>query len=523
MAGRALDLSDPSTSRVVHLAVAAVVVACFSPGLGNYFAGDDFNFIFLAVKVIHLPGELLVPVAGFLRPTETLYFIANLLLAGVSPVVYQASSLLIHVLNFLLVSAFIARLSGSRASGLIGATFWALHFRLAEAVLRPSAIPDPLALLFGLSAVLLLLGGRRGWAAAAFAAALLSKENAVILLPLACLLLAMRGRRWLRETLPLWLLAAVYVGCEVAVRSRGHLYFQLDWRAASRFWDVVLGFIGPDMTNVGQVLLGGRLPVVPLWLAVVLFAALAIAIWRAREPYRFALIWIVVTTLPTVFLGHQGSRYTYVPLVGVGMIVGEAGRSLWATTTRRYQRGAILAVATAVALVFVVGINLAASGYAYLGELHRQAVGSFRREVLPAMLIDRAQVVVFVQGDTRVWRERVYARLLSVPWYFPVTYTWLYPRPLGVLGMTDTAAFATACALGRTPTPLFAAVSPDELRRALASGRFLVAVHHEDSNTFSLGSDRLRSAVSVAAAREDLSLRLQPGRFDPTFRGDLHP
>ena len=163
-----------------------VVVACFSPGLGNYFAGDDFNFIFLAVKAIHVPSEVLVPVAGFLRPTETLYFIANLLIAGVSPVAYQASLLLIHVLNFLLVSAFIARLSGSRTSGLIGATFWALHFRLAEAVLRPCAVPDPLALLFGLSAVLLLLDGRRGWAAAAFSAALLSKENAIVLLPLAC-------------------------------------------------------------------------------------------------------------------------------------------------------------------------------------------------------------------------------------------------------------------------------------------------------------------------------------------------
>ena len=238
-------------------------------------------------------------------------------------------------------------LSGSRASGLIGATFWALHFRLAEAVLRPCAVPDPLALLFGLSAVLLLLGGRRGWAAATFAAALLSKENAIVLLPLACLLLAMRGRRWLRETLVLWLLAAAYLGLELAVRSGGDLYFQLDWKAASRFWDIVLGFVGPDMTTVGQVLLGGRLPVVPLWLAVVLFAALAIAIWRVREPYRFALIWIVVTVLPTVFLGHQGSRYTYVPLVGVGMIVGEAGRSLWARATQRYQRGAVLAVATA--------------------------------------------------------------------------------------------------------------------------------------------------------------------------------
>ena len=57
----------------------------------------------------------------------------------------------------------------------------------------------------------------------------------------------------------------------------------------------MLGFFGPDMTTVGQVLLRGRLPVVPLWLAVVLFAALAVAIWKAPEPYRFGLVWIVVT------------------------------------------------------------------------------------------------------------------------------------------------------------------------------------------------------------------------------------
>ena len=277
------------------------------------------------------------------------------------------------------------------------------------------------------------------------------------------------------------------------------------------------------MTTVGQVLLRGRLPVVPLWLAVVLFAALAIAIWRVREPYRFALIWIVVTVLPTVFLGHQGSRYTYVPLVGVGMIVGEAGRSLWARATQWYQRGAVLAVATACALVFVLGINLAESDYEFVGELHRQAAESFRSEILPAMIADPAAVVVFVQGDTRVWRERAYAHFLAVPWYLPATYIWLYPRPFGVLGMTDTAAFVTACAVGRTPTPLFAAVSRAALRDALAGGQFLIAVHHEDSNTFSLGSDRIRSAVVAAAAREDVYRRLQPGRFDPTFQGGLHP
>ena len=523
MAARSLDLSDPSTSRLVHVALAAAVVACFSPGLGNYFAGDDFDFIFLAVKVLHVPGELFVPVAGFLRPTETLHFVANLLIAGVWPVAYQVSSLLIHVVNFLLVSALIADITGCRASGLIGATFWALHFRLAEAVLRPYAVPDPLALLFGLGAVLLLLRGRRGWASLAFLAALLAKENAVVLLPLVCLLLAMRGRRWLRETAPLWLLAAAYLSLEIALRSRGNLYLEFDWRAASRFWDVVLGFFGPDMTTVGQVLLGGRLPVVPLWLAAVLFGVLAAAIWKAPEPYRFGLVWIVVTMLPTVFLEHQGSRYTYVPLVGVGVIVGEAGRSVWARANHRRGRALVLAAATAVAAVFVLGINLAESDYAFVGELHRQAAESFRSEILPAMIADPAAVVVFVQGDTRVWRERAYGYFLAVPWYLPVTYIWLYPRPFGVLGMTDTAAFVTACAVGRTPAPLFAAVSRRELGDALTTGRFLVAVHHEDTNTFSLGADRIRSAVVAAATRGDLYSQLQPGRFDPTFRGEVHP
>jgi len=523
VAARSLDLSDPSTSRIVHLALAALVVACFSPSLNNYFAADDFDWIFLAVKTVHLPDQLLAPIAGFLRPTETLYFITNLLLAGVWPVAFQASLLLIHVLNFLLVSAFIFELSGSRVSGLIGATFWALHFRHAEAVLRPYAVADPLVLLFGLGAVLLQLRGRRGWASLAFLAALFAKENAVVLLPLACLLLAMRGRRWLRETAPLWLLAAAYLTLEIALRSRGNLYLEFDWRAASRFWDVVLGFFGPDMTTVGQVLLGGRLPVVPLWLAAVLFGVLAAAIWKAPEPYRFGLVWIVVTMLPTTFLGHQASRYTYVPLVGVGVIVGEAGRSLWARARRPRERALALAAATLVALVFVLGINLAESDYAFVGELHRQAAESFRSEILPAMIADPAAVVIFVQGDTRVWRERAYAHFLAVPWYLPVAYIWLYPRPFGVLGMTDTAAFVTACAVGRTPTPLFAAVSRAALRDALAGGQFLVAVHHEDSNTFSLGSDRIRSAVVAAAAREDLYRRLQPGRFDPTFQGGLHP
>ena len=523
MAARSLDLSDPSTSRIVHLALAVVVVACFSPGLGNYFAADDFSLIALAVEVLHVPSRLMASVGGSLRPTQLLFFAANLLLAGVWPVAYQASLLLVHVLNFFLVSAFITRVSGSRAAGLLGGTFWALHFRHAEAVLRPYAVPDPLALFFGLSAVLLLLRRRRGWAWLLFSLAFFSKENAVVLLPLVCLLLATRGRRWVRETAPLWLTAAVYFGLDAVVRSHGDRFLRLDWRAASRFWDVVLGFIGPDMTTVGQVLLHGRLPVVPLWLAGVLFAALAVAIWKAPEPYRFGLIWIAVTMLPTVFIPYQASRYTYVPLVGLGIVVGQGGCDLWVRAGSRVARSVLVGFAGAVALVFVVGIDLAASDHGYIGELHREAATSFRRDVLPAMIADPAAVVVFVQGDTRVWRERAYAHFLAVPWYLPATYIWLYPRPFGVLGMTDTAAFVTACAVGRTPTPLFAAVSRAVLRDALAGGRFLIAVHHEDSNTFSLGSDRIRSAVVAAAAREDVYRRLQPGRFDPTFQGGLYP
>lgn len=523
MGERTLDLEDPRTSRTVHVAVAALIAACFSPGLGNFFAADDFDWIFTAVKALHVPGLLLAPMAHFLRPVEALYFVVNLVLAGTSPVAYQTTLLLIHVLNFLLVSALITELGGSRAAGLLGGTFWALHFRHAEAVLRPYAAADPLALLFGLASMLLVVRGRRAWASLAFALALFSKENAVLLLPLACLLLAIRRRRWLRETAPMWVMAVVYLGLEAAVRSRGDLYLQLDWRAAARFWDVVLGFVGPDMTTVGQVLLGGRQPVVPLWLAAALFAALAVAIWEAREPFRFGLVWIAVTMLPTVFLAHQASRYTYVPLVGLGILVGPAGRDLWVRAGVPVARGLLVGLAGAVAVIFVVGIDLAASDHGFIGELHREAAESFRREVLPAALADPGAVVVFVHGDTRVWRERVYRRLLSTPWYWPVTYTWLYPRPDGVLGMTDTAPFVTACAVGRTATPLFAAVRPAELDAALESGRFLVALHDEGTNRYSIGGQQVRAAVASAGAGQDIVRRLQPGRFDPTFRGGAEP
>ncbi len=518
-ASAVFDLERAASWRAALLMGAGLVAVCFASGLDNFFSCDDYHWLFDGLKMIHLPGEHFAPMNNHLRQTEALYFVANLLLGGARPLVYQASALAIHAVNFVLVALLFARLS-DRTAALAGALFWALNYRLAEVVLRPYAVADSLALCFGVAAMLLVLRGRPLWAALCFVPALFAKENAIMLGPLAALaLVTCRERVWPRIA-PLALVSAAWVVLAAILRRDAASGPVIDWRAIPRFWDVVLGYLGPDLDRVSVMLLDGRSPVLPLPAALALSAGLAVLVWRARGPYRFGLVWMIATLLPTVFLPFQASRYTYVPLVGLGLIVGVGGVAWWRRASHTVHRVGVIAAAAVVGTTFFVGIHLEERDWAYLGELHRSASRSFQRDVLPSLLASPETTVVFVKDDSRVWIERAYEEMLAAPWYLPVTFKRLLVRPDDVLGMSDTAAFVTACAIGRTPTPLFVRVSRAELDRRLEAGDFVAVVHDRD-NRFSIGSVQVRDRIRSAAGRSGLYDHLRPGRFDPTFRGGL--
>jgi hypothetical protein len=73
--------------------------------------------------------------------------------------------------NVILVSYLLGRICQDRLTGLLGAVFWGLNYKHVEAVFRPHATADSLALLFSLGAFLLFLKRRPIWATLVFTCA----------------------------------------------------------------------------------------------------------------------------------------------------------------------------------------------------------------------------------------------------------------------------------------------------------------------------------------------------------------
>jgi hypothetical protein len=233
-------------------------------------------------------------------------------------------------------------------------------------------------------------------------------------------------------------------------------------------------------------------------------------------------VWVAATVLPTLFVPFQVSRYSYVPLVGVAMVVGLMATDIPVWARRRGVRAAVPVAATVYALYLAHatwGVLLEEADYQVIADMHRQAAASFQREIVDKIPTEPRMLTIFVRGDTMVWAETLRSRYSRWPWYWPTTYKWVYRRPHGVLGLTNTFGFVTYCLDGQREPPLFIAVNRREYERAIADGDFVVVAHDAESNSFHFVSETERREVTTAATSSDLYRYLQPGRLDSTASG----
>jgi hypothetical protein len=491
------------------------------------------------------PSTFLGEQSNFVRHGESLYFIVNYLVAGFWFPAFFLSSLLIHLANVLLVSRLLLRLGCAEIPAFAGALLWGLNYRHSEAIFRPYGIADPLALVFCLAALLLYAGSRRlpagrtlsarqslltprPWLSALLLlAGMFSKENALVFPAVAvlwALLIEDRSDRVPRliQTIPLWLAAGLFYPLLKMLSSAESSYLDVDASFLTRFWEIMLSMVGPDAFYIKHVALATGEPLLPLSVAVVLIAVSAAALFRMPDRYRFAVLWIAVTTAPTVFVPFQMSRYYYVPLVGVAMLVALAGTDIARLSGRRGARPAAAAAWSLYALYLahaVWGLQLEENDYHFMGDIHRRAAASFRDHIAGALPEPGGELTLFVRGDTMFWTEALQRQCDSRPWYWPTTYKWVYRRPHGVLGLTNTHGFVTYCLDDRGRRPLFVAAGEDDYRRAMAAGDFVVAAHDNGTNSFRWLSAGERREVAAMAADSDLYRYLQPGRIDPTAMG----
>lgn len=524
------------------LGIAGIVFACFSPSLDNFFAGDDFSWFFHTLKTIYNPETFLAPVNHFYRLTESLYFLATILVFGRSPLPFFLVLVVIHTLNAILVSSLIARVSGNRLAGIVGGLAWALWYKHAEVVLRPYAVADSAALLFGVCSLLLVLRGRILISSLLLIPALFAKENAVLFPLLATILVVFSdhdksesrfpqiARRWGRATVltsPLWGLAGAFALLEI-LGSQSDRYLSPGLGVVSRFWENWVTYLGPDATWIREVVLGGAPTLVPIWLAFGLFVPFGLLLRRLPGLVRLGVAWTCITMLPTLAIPFQSSRYHYVPLVGVGLIFGVVWSGVYArvhgspkgrrTGPRGFAPGIILLISATVLLAgyFIVGIQNEERDTAQIGELHRRAAASFEAEIVPFLDRDPNAMTVFLRSKNL---DIAHSLFRPRPWFMPETYKWVYRRPHGILGLADTYGFVSYCTYDPERPTLFVTVPRKEYQERLASGSFSVVLHVSTANVFSLGGQEVRDKVRKLATIQDSYSFFQPGCFDPTFDG----
>lgn len=520
---KSINLNNNRTYILIHIVLALFIFLCFRAGLNNFVAGDDFDYILDALEAFHRPASLFHRQGHFIRPVQVLFFGFNTLIAKENAISYHLTLLLIHMLNVVLVSYFISHLCKNRLAGLLGSLFWGVNYKHVEVVFRPTTIADSLVLLFWLGAFFLFLANRRTLAAVFLILGIFSKEHAVILPLLVVLYIFffIEGEKkiWLKRTIPLWIISFLYIGFRNYVTGGDTAYLSIDWYALPRFWEIMLSQIGPDIVYVKQVWLAGTAAyLLPGWIAAILFVVLGIAVWKLSRVYRFGLLWMSVTVFPTVFITHQSSRYRYVPLVGLGLIVGHGLNELLTYFRKKDFQKAIFGISTAFILVlgyYVIGLNLEEQDYAFYGEIHRQAAESFKQHILLTMSRDTDSMAVFFRPESGKWVGELFERNRLNPWYLPGTYKWVYVRPHAILGLTNTYSFVSYCTYNDVKDTLFVEVPYEEFRKKLLSGDFYIIIHNEGTNTFEFGSDTLKAQLVKHINDKNSYSFLQPGHFVP--------
>jgi len=306
----------------ILLVLASLAILAYLPTLTLPFISDDYLQINL--------GRLYGPVSGWgalaadalyrCRATSLVLTYWTERVAGLHPLPFYASSLLLHILNVWLLFALGAWKTIGWRNSAVAAGFFAVYEGHQEAVVWYAAVHELLLFCFALLCFHCWIrwlgsnGGKYYWASiSGFLLALGSKEAAVAIVPMLVVIALVDGAKWrtvLVRVLPFVVLAFVYCLLIYAARSthyhfrdagtfslRAPFWITLPWSVWRLFW--VWG----------------------------LLSVIACAAWRAPGQTKLlvtASAWIVVSFLPYSFLTYMPyvpSRHTYLASAGLALLV----------------------------------------------------------------------------------------------------------------------------------------------------------------------------------------------------------
>jgi tetratricopeptide (TPR) repeat protein len=297
--------------------------------------------------------------AEFWHPLTWLSLMADAQIFGGSPFGFHLTNLLLHVLNTLLLFFFLKKATGKNWQSAFAASLFALHPLHVESVAWIAQRKDVLSTFFWLLTLWWYAHFvekpnrfRYGWALMFFIFGLMSKPM-LITLPFSLLLLdywpfcrfQYKGSwrsfardiwPYIREKFPFFGIAATAVIITYSAQKYGGGLdslnpYPLSDRIANAlisysvyiwkmFWPLKLAFFYPfpDSLPAWQIMAST--------LAMVIFTALAIRFIKDRPYFIVGWLWYLGTLLPVIGLVKIGDfamadRYTYVPLIGLFMII----------------------------------------------------------------------------------------------------------------------------------------------------------------------------------------------------------
>lgn len=370
------------------IALGALTLALFGPSIGfDYVNLDDPQYVFGNPHVLtglsfeNIRWAFTNIHEAWWLPALWISFMTDAALFGPEPWGFHLVNVLLHTANVLLVFWVLRRATGAPWTSAFVAAAFAIHPLRVESVAWITERKDMLSGLFFFLALLAYLRhaekpmrDRMGLVAAWMLLGLLSKAILVVL-PFLLLLfdywpLRRAGdplvrrtwpawRRMLAEKIPLFLLAAIFVGI--------NLYTHVSGRGSggSVSWGTRLGLVCPNcLVYLGKIFWPVNLSVyypehdVVNWAISVATAAVLLVITgilfykRRSAPYALVgWLWFLLALFPVLRgvrlgLAAYANRFVYLPSIGLAICFA-FGFAEWATNhPRRKLLAAILALAT---------------------------------------------------------------------------------------------------------------------------------------------------------------------------------
>lgn len=400
-----------------------LTVAIYWPGLTAWFQKDEFAWLslrWLTNSWHDVLWALFAPHAqGVIRPwSQGGFFLLLSTLFGVDPRPFHIVILATQLLNLVLLSTVVTRLTRSRAAGFWAAILWTANSALATPMSWIMAYNVILCSTFLLFAFWLFIRyaetGETRYYTAQFIVFLLGfgalEMNLIYPVLVAAYALATRPKL-LSKTIPMFVVSALYTAFHFWITpapTSGVYHVYVDSSIFSTLWLYWKTALGPIRLN----LLGfGPSRWRSMLTAILIFALFCFLIDRIRKRDWIALVfplWFLATISLVLPLRDQfQTMYLTVPTIGLAMW------GAWALVCTWRVPGPIPKLAAAIVLAIYLSVSIPVA-IADSSGWHRLSISTERQVegVVNAARKDSGALVLLAGANDQLWNELLYYR----PW-----------------------------------------------------------------------------------------------------------